>query len=402
MGLLRRLAERFDPERRSRSSRDPYLSELFGGALSQAGQSVTPERATGVAAVHACVQLIAETVASLPLAPYRRLDNGDRQTDSAHPLYRVLHDRANAVQTAFEFREQLLASVLLTGNGYALKEIDGRGDVRSLVPLHPDSVRPERLINGRVRYVVAWPSGGSETFTQDEILHVPYRSRDGFTGLSPVTIARETLGVALAQQEFEGRFYSHGARPAGMLTSDALLGPEQKGAIREAWNQAMAGSRNAYSLLVLDGLKYQPIQMTNADAEFVESRKLNLEDIARIFRVPPPAIGILDKATYSNITEQSRWLISYCLRPWLVRLESSFNAQLLSEDGQQTHFLEHNADALLRGDTRERFEAYRIGREWGWLSVNEIRQRENLNAVSGGDAYLQPMNAQTVGGGRTA
>lgn len=398
MSILGKLRSVFAREERAYTLKDPYLAEALGGRLATSGQAVTPERATGIAAVHACVQLIAESIATLPLAPYRRLEDGDRIVDRDHPLYRVLGVQANAVQTAVEFREQLLASVLLTGNGYALKVIDGRGSVRELVPLHPGSVTPEKLSNGRVRYRVSWPNGGTEVLTQDEVLHVRYRSRDGYTGLSPITIARETLGIALAQQEHESTFYANGTRPSGVLTIPGFFkSKEQVDTIKESWSAAYGGTSNSYKTIVLEGgLDWKPISINHEDAQFVESRRLTLEDIFRIYRVPPPAAGDLTRATYSNVSELGRWLVTHTLRPWAVRLEQSFNSQLLSEDGQRTHFLEHNVEGLLRGDTRDRFESYKIGREQGWLSVNEVRQRENLNRIDGGDEFLRPAGREAI------
>ncbi|MFQ5509483.1 MAG: phage portal protein [Leptospirillia bacterium] len=401
MGILRRLANRFDPETRDVSSRDPYLAEMLGGRDTASGQMITPERATGIPAVHACVQLIAETAASLPLAPFRRSEDEGREVDRLHPLYRVLHERANSVQTALEFREQFVASCLLTGNGYALKEIDGRGAVVALTPMHPDHVRPVKLVNGRVRYEVTPERGGTERYVQEEVLHLRYRSRDGFTGLSPITIARETIGVALAQQQHEGALYRNGVRPSGALKHPGTLGMEAASTLRESFQDAFSGPSNAGKVLVLEeGMDFSPLSMSQRDAEFVESRKLTLEDIARIFRVPPPAIGILDRATYSNVTEQSRALVMYTLRPWLVRIEQAMNGSLLTTEGHRSHFIEHNAEGLLRGNQKERFEAYRIGREWGWMSTNEIRRVENMGAIgSEGDTYRQPMNTEPLGVG---
>jgi len=402
MSIRERLANWIAPETRASkgwSSKDPYVAELFGLRDSVSGQMVTPERATGVAAVHACVQLISETVASLPLFPFRRSGDDGREVNRHHPLYRVLHEQANQVQTSMEFREQFVASCLLTGNGYALKVIDSRGAVTQLIPLHPEHVQPEKLINGRVRYKVTEPGKGTIPYTQDEILHLRYRSRDGYTGLSPITIARETIGIALSQQQYEGAFYKNGAQLRGVLTHPQELSPPQAEIIRDSFNRKFMGAENAHRIAVLEeGMQFQAIAISQKDAEFVESRMLNLEDIARIFRIPPPAIGILRDATYSNITEQQRSLVMHTLRPWLVRIEQAMNACLLTPDGRRTHFVEHNADALMRGNAEERFKAYRVGREWGWLSVNEIRKRENMGGIGPeGDTYREPLNTQQVG-----
>jgi len=373
------------------TSKNPYLAEKLGIRANAAGQWVTPEKATGVAAVHACVQLIAETVASLPLAPYRRTEDGGKIVDNMHPLYRVLHDQANPVQTAMEFREQLIASCLLTGNGYALKELDGRGAVTQLLPLHPSQVRPVKLVNGRVRYEFTPPQGGTQRYTQDEILHVRYRSTDGFTGLSPISIARTTVGLALAQSSFESSFYKNGATIGMALKHPQRLTVDQITNIQESFERNYSGTSNAFRMIILEeGMDLQTIGMSMLDAQFVESRKLTLEDVARIYRIPPPAIGILSDATYSNITEQSRSLVMHTLRPWLVRIEQAMNASLLTQDGRRSHFIEHNAEGLLRGTQTDRYSAYAVGREWGWLSINEIRRRENLSNIGKeGDVFLQ-------------
>jgi HK97 family phage portal protein len=383
-------------EKRTRST-DPYLAEMLGVRESQSGQWVSEDTATGVPAVHACVQLISESIASLPLAPYKRNADGSKTVDERHPLYRVLHNQANSVQTAFEFREQFVAACLLTGNAYALKRMDAAGRVLELIPAHPSMVTVEKLRNGRARYKIASETG-TTVHTQDEILHLRYRSKDGYVGLSPITIARETIGLALGQQQHEGAFYRNGTTLSGALRHPHKLTAEQHSRLKETFAERHAGASNAWRVMVLEeGMEFQPVSMTHEDAQFVESRKLTLEDVARIYRVPPPAIGILDNATYSNITEQSRHLVIHCLRPWLVRIEQAMNAALLSDDGQRTHQIEHNAEGLLRGDIKTRYDAYRVGREWGWLSPNEIRGLENLGSIEGGDEFLRPMNQQPVG-----
>lgn len=390
--MLNAIRSLFTRSHKGGTSQDPYLAEMFGMRATGSGAYVSPDSASGIPAVHACVQLIAESIASLPLAVYRRADGGGREVDRLHPLYRVLNEQANAVQTGMEFREWLLASCLLTGNGYALKEIDGRGAITALHPLLPGTVYPEKLVNGRVRYVVTRETG-TDRYTQDEIFHLRYRTADGYTGLSPITIARETLGLARAQQQHEGAFYRNGARFSGLLKTAGSMENEKYEQIRQRLDALYGGAENSHKMLILSGgLEFQPFSMNHRDAEFIESRRLTMEDIARIFRVPPPFIGILADATYSNITEQGRWLVMHCLRPWFVRIERAMAAQLLSSDARRTITIEHNAEGLLRGSTKDRNEAYRIAREWGWMSVNEIREKENMAPVEGGERYLEPMN----------
>lgn len=393
MSLLDSALARFGYERRSK---DPFSRLHIEGRASAANGDAG---VVGIPAVHACVQLIAETIASLPLGLYRRMPGGGKEPASDHPLYAVLHDQANTVQTAMEFREQFVASCLLTGNGYARKEMNARGEIIALDGIPPSELMPEKLVNGRVRY--RNQNGQRQRdFIQDEILHLRYRSVDGFTGLSPITIARLTLGIASAHQEWESKYYQNGARPAGVLSVPAVLSAEQREQLRESFHQNYSGIQNHNKLIVMEqGATFQAMSMSAKDSDFVESRRMTMEDIARIYKVPPPMIGILENATYSNISEQSRMLVMHTLRPWLVRIEQAMNASLLTEESRKTLFIEHNAEGLLRGSQKERYEAYRVAREWGWLSVNEIRAMESMTGIGdGGDEYRSPMNSEALGG----
>lgn len=392
MGLFSR------KEKRDVSSKDPFLAEFMGLRSSQ-GQVVTPETASGLPAVHACTQLIAETTASLPCNVYRRGADGGKEVDKEHPLYELLNVQSNPAQTSMEFREQFMAACLLTGNSYALKEMNGQGEITALYPLRTGQVQPQKLINGRARYAVTPETGGTETYIQDEVFHLRYRSLDGFTGLSPIAIARQTIELGLAQQDYESNLYKNGVMPSGILSHPGQLSDAAHKHLSESLDSKHGGTSRAGRTMVLEeGLNYQQVSMSQKDAEFIESRKLTLEDIARIYRVPPPSIGILGDATYSNITEQSRMLVMHCLRPWMVRIEKAMTMSLLSQLGRRTHFIEHNAEGLLRGNIKDRYEAYRIAREWGWMSVNEIRRKENEAGIgSDGEGYRQPMNSEALG-----
>ncbi len=387
MKLLDRLFRR--TEKRSYTLTDPYLAESRGFGVG----TVSPAKAVGIPTVFACVQLISETVASLPLNLYRRADDGSRVIEHGHPLQIVLHDQANQIQTALEFREQLCASVLLTGNGFAQIVSDGAGRIVELLPMNPGSVQVEQLVNGRLRYKHSRPDGRTEVLIQDEVLHVKFRTTNGITGLSPVSVAREALGIAVSHQDTESALYKNGARLAGVLTHPGAV--EDKEQLRKDWERLYSGSASAYRTAVLEkGLEFKPIAMSMEDAQFIESRKLNQEEIARIFRVPPPAIGILTDATYSNVTELGVWLLKYTLRPWMVRIEQAINSSLLPAGSPL--FVEHNAEGLLRGSLKERAEAYQSARQSGWMSANEIRRKENLPPVEGGDKFLEPLNMQNA------
>lgn len=401
MGAFKWALDKAGYEKRDVSSKDPFLAEHLGARSASGAGSITPESATGIAAVHACVQLIAESMASLPLAPLRRLDNGGKAADTNHPLYSVLHDQANKIQTAMEFREQFIASCLLTGNGYARKVIDGRGNAVALEPLNSQHVRPVKLTNGRIRYEYQSPGSKAETLLQDEVLHLRYRSNDGVMGLSPIAIARQTLSTAKAQQDFETAFYNKGVQATGVLSFEDKYTPEQIIQLKGMVDRFSDDKSRVGSTLMLPGdMKYHRISMSMADAEFVAAKKISIDEVARIFRVPPPAIGILSDATYSNITEQARSLVMYTLRPWMVRIEQAMNASLLTDVTRRTHTIEHNAEGLLRGNQQERFESYRIASEWGWMNVNEIRQKENMSTIGdAGDIYRQPLNSKELGTG---
>jgi HK97 family phage portal protein len=382
-------------EKRTRST-DPYLAEMLGVRNLHASRYVSEDAATAVPAVHACVQLIAESVASLPLAPYKRQSDGSKRLDTDHPLYGLLHDQSNAAQTAFEFREQLVAACLLTGNGYAIKRIDSAGQVRELLPVNPSMVTVEKLRNGRLRYKIATETG-TKAHTQDEVLHLRYRSKDGVHGISPLRAAATTLQANMAASEHIASFFQNMARPSGVIETDQQLTGEQNAQLRERWEEHSTGVNSGGVPILGWGLKWKPLSLSATDAQLIETLKLTVEDIARIFRVPTFMIGVTEKTSYNNATEMSRALVTHCLRPWLVRIEQAMNASLLSEDGKRTHVIEHNAEGLLRGDIKTRYEAYRIGREWGWLSPNEIRSLESMGGIEGGDEYLRPMNQEPVG-----
>lgn len=363
------------------------------------GGFVDPSRASGIAVAHACIAIVSQNLAAMPLNLYRRSANGGRERAADHPLYGVLHDMANPQQTAFEARELLLASLMVAGNAFARLEWNGRGQVTALYPLDNSRVAVERLESGRLRYRVAGEHGGSRTYLQEEILHLRYRlGRDGVMGLSPVQIARETFNLALVQQEQAGKQAKKSFLPEGALVFPNAIGKDQRQQVIDKLEAKINSDLSTRGVIVLDGgTEWRSFSFSSKDAEFLDSRKLTNLDICRIWGVPPTVAGITDDATYSNSDQESRALVVRCLAPMAKRLEQAMNAALLTTESRKSLFVEHDLAGLLRGDMKERYESYRVGREWGWLSPNEIRGWENLPAIDGGDEYLSPLNMTILG-----
>lgn len=396
MSLINRLLGR--ETRSTIKSDDPYLAEWFGlrGGI---GGYVDPGRASGIAVAHACIAIVSQNLAAMPLNLYRRADNGGRDRATDHPLYAVLHDMANPIMTAFEAREVLLASLMVAGNAFARLEWNGRGQVSALYPLDPGKVAVERLESGRLRYRISGERGGVRVYLQEEILHLRYRlARDGVMGLSPIQIARETFNLALTQQDTAGKQASKSFLPEGALVFPNVIGKDQRQTVLDKMEAKVNSDLSTRGILVLDGgTDWKSFSFSSKDAEFLESRKLTNLDVCRIWGVPPTVAGITDNATYSNSDQESRALVVRCLAPMARRVEQAMNASLLTGESRKTLFIEHDLAGLLRGDMKARYDAYSVGRNGGWLSVNEIRGWENMPKIDGGDEYLSPLNMTEAG-----
>ncbi len=383
----------------SRKSAGSVIAEILRGTQTASGAHVTADAALRVAAVYSCVSVISETIGSLPLNVYQRRSGGGKTQRRDHPLYRLLHARPNSWQTSFEFREMMQAHFELRGNAYAYKNMDSRGNLLELLPLHPDRVEVRQLRDLSLQYHVQLDDHSNErlVLSQDQVFHLRGLSSNGYTGRSTLQDARETFGVAISTQEFAGRFYKNDATPSVVLTHPGKLSKEVADRIRESWNQAFAGSGNARKTAVLEeGMSIERLTLSAEDAQFLETRKFQRSEIAGLFRVPAHLIGDLERATFSNIEAQQIAFVMHCIRPRLVRWEQALSRDLFT--APDVYFPEFNAEGLLRGDTKSRFDAYAIARNWGWLSVNEIRERENLNPIGPeGDIYLQPLNMQAAG-----
>jgi len=392
MGILARI---FGKEQRVRggTSQDAYL-ETFLGMRGTGSGAVNPDAVVSNLSVAArCVSLRSELLASVPLQLYRRTKGGGRERADDHPLFSVLDNSPNPNQTAFEFREFLIRSLDMMGNAFARIERNQRGQVTAVYPFPPGMVAIERLSSGRLRYRATDFNGVVWVLLQDEMLHVRGPTKNGMYGLSPIQIARGALSLALAHVETAESLTENKLQPGGILIYPNNTSKTQRDDIRDATSRMFAGPRNAGKVMILDGgAKFEQLSFSPNDAQFLESRKLGNEDVARIFGLPPTTVGITDKATYSNSEHEGQALIQNSLGPLAARLEAAFNRCLLTDTGRRSYFVEHDLNGLLRGDIEARFKAYRIGREIGALSPNDVRRKENEPPIEKGDEYHMPAN----------
>jgi len=392
MGLMNRLLGR---ETRSETvaSSDPYLAEFLGQKSGARGY-VDIQRASGLATASACASIIAGALASVPLNTYSRGAGNARDKATDHPLFGVLRDMPNETQTAYEFREYLISSLLIHGNAYARIVWNGRGQVDELHPLDPAMVAVEKLDSGRLRYRLTDERGRVRVLLQEEVLHIRDRlARDGVMGMSRVQAARETFNLALTQSDQAGNQADNAFRQHGAFIFPNAINSDKKTEVLDKLANKIAARSSTSGIHVLDGgVDFKPLSFNSRDSEFLESRKLTNLDICRVFNVPPTVAGILDHGTYSNVESESRALVVRCLAPMAKRIEQALTIALLPPGTRKTLFIEHDLAGLLRGDLKGRYEAYRIGREWGWINANEIRAWENLPDIEGGDEYLTPLN----------
>lgn len=365
------------------------------GVKTAAGPAISEATALNISGVFAAVQLVANTVASLPFPVYRRLERGKERAPE-HPLYRVLHDRANPEMSAFTYREVAQSHLELWGNHYAEIEMDGAGRVLALWPLLPDRTRPVRRNGAKIYQTrLPQPGGGDRQIDlpAERVLHIPGLGFDGLVGYSRIALARESLGLTRAAEEFGARFFGQGSQATGVLEHPGRLGEKAAETLRKSWEQMHQGLANAHRIAILEeGIKFHQTSIPPEDAQFLETRKFQTAEIARWFGVPPHLIGDLERATFSNIEQQAIEYLVHSIRPRLVRWEQTVNWDLLGPRERQQFVAEFLVAGLLRGDTQSRYGAYAVGRQWGWLSANDVRELENMNPVGGGDIYLVPAN----------
>lgn len=375
---------------------DAGYSFLFGRTTS--GKPVNETTAMQTTAVYACVRILSEAVASLPIHVYRYKEGGGKEKVCDHPLYQVLHDEPNPEMTSFVFRETLMSHLLIWGNAYAQIIRDGAGRVLALYPLLPNKMDVQRDDRGEIYYVYSRSSDENPNFKEygdiqlkkEDVLHIPGLGFDGLIGYSPIAMAKNAVGMTLACEEYGASFFANGANPGGVLEHPGVLKDPAK--VRESWNAVYRGSNNAHKIAVLEeGMKYQQIGIPPEEAQFLETRKFQINEIARLYRIPPHMIGDLEKSSFSNIEQQSLEFVKYTLDPWVIRWEQSLQKALLLPGEKGKYFIKLNVDGLLRGDYASRMQGYSIGRQNGWYSTNDIREMEDLNPLSdeeGGNLYL--------------
>ena len=368
---------------------------FFGGTTS--GKAVTERSAMQMTAVYSCVRILAEAVAGLPLNLYRYTEDGGKEKAIDHPLYLLLHDEPNPEMSSFVFRETLMTHLLLWGNAYAQVIRNGKGEVVALYPLMPNKMTVDRDERGQLYYSYQRSNdeairskGQTVILRPSDVLHIPGLGFDGLVGYSPIAMAKNAIGMAIACEEYGAKFFANGAAPGGVLEHPGTIKDPQR--VRESWQSTFGGSGNANKIAVLEeGMKYTPIGISPEQAQFLETRKFQINEIARIFRVPPHMVGDLEKSSFSNIEQQSLEFVKYTLDPWVTRWEQSIQRSLLTQEEKAAYFVKFNLEGLLRGDYQSRMQGYAIGRQNGWMSANDIRELENLDRIpaeEGGDLYL--------------
>jgi len=387
-------AFRSSPNNPSTSLANP-ASWMFDGAASKTGIAITEDSAMRLSAVFGAVRVISETIASLPWEV--KQDAGDStRSASAHPINKLIH-HPNGMMTDFNFREVCQAHLCLHGNAFIAIRRNEAGQPVKLIPVHPDRVEV-KVYKDEKFYTI---DQGKETFDDTEMIHILGLSFDGIIGKSVIEAARESIGLGLAADQFGGSFFGNGANVSAVLTHPGKLSDEAYKRLMASWARRYSGLDNAHKTAILEeGMNLQKVSISPQESQFLETRKFGVEDIARFFRIPLAYLGSLENSsTRANIEEQGIQFQRNTILPWVKRWEAEFNRKLFP--GQEDYFIRMNMDGLLRGDISSRYSSYATARQWGWLSVNDIRKHESLDPIDGGNVYLQPLNMVEAGTGNT-
>jgi HK97 family phage portal protein len=369
------------------------------GMVTASGQRVSPEHAMQLTAVYSCVKVLAETLAQLPLHLFRRLDDEGKERAFNHPLYNILHNRPNQWQTSYEWREMMQGHATLRGNGYSKIIASGNGRIMQLIPMHPDHVKLEMLSDTNWRYHHTLLDGTTEILTRGEVFHIRGLSYNGILGINPIEAEREAVGIGIASQEYGATFYKNGAVPGGVIEWEGHFdGKTETGKkFKQSFQESQTGLNRHKTAVLERGMKYHELALKHTDAQYLETRKFQTEEIARIFRVPPHKIGHLERSTNNNIEHQSIEFVTDTMMPWLVRWEQAITRDLIVREND--FFAEFSVDGLLRGDSKSRAEFYSKAIASGWMMRNEARVKENMNKKDGLSEPLTPVNMTTGIGG---
>ena len=395
MGLMKWIGKGKGKEKETRSqlTDTSWWKTVFAGAETFSGETVTQDSALHQPAVFACVRVISEDVASLPIKIYSRVSEMVREPINTHPVAKLFHTAPNPEMTPFTFKETMTAHVLLYGNAYAHIERNNGGDPIGLWILLPENMAVD-ITDGKVWYVY----NGQTRIPSEDVLHIKGLGHDGIQGYSPIGYARETIGMSQAMEKSGGTFFANSSRPSGVLSHPAKLSEDAAKRLRQGWDGMYSGSGNLGKTAILEeSMSWQSLSIPHSDAQWLEARAYALQDICRIYRMPPHMVQDLSRSTYSNIESQQINYMQSTLMPWLRRWEEEISRKLLGVDDKSI-YAEFLAEEALRGNTIDRYAAYRTARESGWLSINEIRKRENLNTIGEeGDKYIMPLNFADVG-----
>ena len=360
--------------------------------------SLDSDAAMKYSAVFACIRVLSETLAGMPAMMYQKKKSGDREAITKHPIYDILHNAPNEEMAPFNFKEACMIALNLGGNSVSERIVNGSGDLIGLYPYKWQMVKIKRDDSGRLVYEIR--EGAKEKkLDRSQVFHIPGLSIDGVVGLSPIEYASSAIRLGLSYEQFGVQFYKNGAHSTGVIKHPHALKQEAFDRLKSDFAKNYQGLANTGKPIILeDGADFKELTIKPADAQLIENKRFQIEDIARIYRVPMHLIQELTRSTNNNIEHQSLEFVMYTMLPWFKRWEENINMQLLTPQERRAGlYVEFKVDALLRGDAKSRADAYAVGRQWGWLSVNDIRRLENMNAIDNGDIYLQPMNMYEAG-----
>jgi len=409
MGILSRLKGPF--EKRVSIDDPHYWPNIFGklfGTQTLSNIDVNFDKATTITTVFACVTLLSEIVASLPLMVYRKRKDGGKDVADGHWAYELLHDKPNEFQTSFEHREMYMGHLELTGNAFDFLVRNGNGQIIEIVPLDPGKVQATFEDNGpgkvKLSYQYKRDTADEITIPTKDIWHKRGMALNRYFGVSRIEKAKEAMALALAAEGYGSKFFSNAARPSGILKVAGKLNEDQEARLKRSWQDAQGGLEGAFKVALLQGdLDWKPISENNEKSQFFETREFQVQEIARLFRVPSVLIGHPDKTmTYASVEQLVLAFKTFTIAPIVIRLEQSMNHHILTEDDRKKgFFVQHKLENFVRADIATRYQAYEIARRNMWMSANEIRALENMDPIEGGDEFINP-NTQSMGSGEDA